>query len=131
MLDLQQLVNNLNEVSRQQRSRTQLTLGGMIETLQGMHGDTIVQGIDVDAGSYRGYYSDLAFEPSNTGTTVKALLEVCIASNGKTFDGYKGGDFLMADDTPVWLSKYGTTGDKLMSISTDGVVETEDDTVPF
>lgn len=66
--------------------------------------------------SYRGYYSDLAikFAPIdryNTNVmTCKEFtnkLKECI---GKEFTGYKGGEFTMSEDTPVWVANYGNSG---------------------
>jgi hypothetical protein len=61
--------------------------------------------------SYRGYYDQLAFElDSFRGTrtrTVKDALEEAESALGRTFEGYKGGEYVMKRDTPVWLSNYG------------------------
>jgi len=58
------------------------------------------------AMSYRGYYEDLAFEPEEN-VTVGVSLKRAKAALGKTFTGYKGGDFEMTEWTTVWLSRYG------------------------
>lgn len=39
--------------------------------------------------------------------TVGEWIEVLKQAIGKTFTGYKGGDFLMGKNTPVWLAEYG------------------------
>ena len=61
--------------------------------------------------SYRGYYKDLAFggtcEPAYT--TVGEVLEACKAAEGKTFTGWKGGDFIMDEYTDLWQSPEGTS----------------------
>lgn len=38
------------------------------------------------------------------------FLAMLRAAVGQTFQGYKGGDFTMAEDTPVWVANYGDTG---------------------
>lgn len=41
--------------------------------------------------------------------TAKQFLEVLKKSLGKVFTGYKGGDFVMGKNTPVWVANYGTS----------------------
>lgn len=60
--------------------------------------------------SYRGYYDELAFEPV-TNTTVGAMLEAAKSALNQTFQGYKGGDYVMDEWTPVWLAQYGHCGE--------------------
>lgn len=59
--------------------------------------------------SYRGYYDHLAMSWSNRGErpTVAKLLDDLRDADGHVFTGYKGGDFRMHRDTPVWVSNYG------------------------
>lgn len=58
--------------------------------------------------SYRGNYHDLAIEPVNTSyaRTVADLLGCLIAADGQTYEGYKGGDYLMHRQTAVAVSQY-------------------------
>jgi hypothetical protein len=61
--------------------------------------------------SYRGYYEDLAIGFSNnTDCTVAQLIAMLEAANGKTFTGWKGGQFTMDDDTAMWAANPGRTG---------------------
>jgi hypothetical protein len=60
--------------------------------------------------SYRGYYQDLAFEPASN-TTVGAMLTAAKDSLGRTFTGYKGGDYTMSEYTDIWLAEWGSTGE--------------------
>lgn len=58
--------------------------------------------------SYRGYYSELAVNRALTTIRImRATLEDAI---GQTFQGYKGGDYTMTNDTGVWRADYGVTG---------------------
>jgi hypothetical protein len=41
--------------------------------------------------------------------TVVEWIEILKEAQGKTFTGYKGGDFLMGKNTPVWLAEYGNS----------------------
>jgi hypothetical protein len=77
--------------------------------------------------SYRGYYSDLSFEKSDSKVMVKDLLEICKSTLNQTFTGYKGGDNVMGKDTPLWLADYGCTGDKIMNYTIEGGLVTEKD----
>ena len=58
--------------------------------------------------SYRGYYDNLAFEPEQE-VSVKQMLKDAEYALNNTFQGYKGGDFTMTKDTPVWLAYYGAS----------------------
>ena len=55
--------------------------------------------------SYRGYYEHLVIVPAGSimDNTVKSFLNKCKDCVGKTFTGYKGGDFRMGRKTPVWI----------------------------
>jgi hypothetical protein len=61
--------------------------------------------------------------------TACALLSECRAAMGRVFCGYKGGDFLMGETTPIWLADYGHCGRKLVAIRPGGEIEmaTEED----
>lgn len=58
--------------------------------------------------SYRGNYYDLAIEPVNTSyeRTVGDLLGCLVAADGQTYEGYKGGEYLMHRETSVAVSQY-------------------------
>jgi hypothetical protein len=60
--------------------------------------------------SYRGYYDELAFDPVEE-TTFGDMLQHARSALGKTFTGYKGGDFKMTGDTRCWIAPYGRTTD--------------------
>lgn len=57
--------------------------------------------------SWRGIYAHLAIDLQPETITVGELLERASAAKGETFQGYKGGDYTMDGDTPVWCSEYG------------------------
>ena len=64
--------------------------------------------------SYRGYYDHLAlgycfddFIHDDCQVTVEMLVRLLNDAIGRTFTGYKGGDFTMGPRTPVWLANYG------------------------
>lgn len=59
-----------------------------------------------DAHSYRGYYDQLAVEPTE-GTKIEDMIETLENAVGESFTGYKGGSFLMYGSEKVYLSFYG------------------------
>lgn len=65
-----------------------------------------------DPHSYRGDYSELAFEPKEH-TTVGAMLVAARSALGATFQGYKGGDYRMDEWTHCWLAQYGCSGETI------------------
>lgn len=63
--------------------------------------------------SYRGYYDQLAlgYTNSNSDTlTVGDLKKMLEDSIGKTYTGYKGGEYTMDDTTCVWVANSGEAG---------------------
>jgi len=45
---------------------------------------------------------------------------------GKVYEGYKGGDYVMGANTPLWIGEYGSAGGiKLIAIHSDGSMKTE------
>lgn len=44
------------------------------------------------------------------------------------FEGYRGGDYTMYMDTPVWIANYSCTGVKIANILDNGTIETKEDT---
>lgn len=51
--------------------------------------------------SWRGVYSQVAFEVLDSPMSREGILEVINEAYTKTFTGYKGGSFTYDDDTPV------------------------------
>ena len=60
--------------------------------------------------SYRGHYGQLAFETVQGLQPIEDAIQVVQSAIGKTFHGYKGGTYVMLDDTHVWFARYGDTG---------------------
>lgn len=105
----------------------QLTLGNFISCLSKIKETEVDQesisvqfdfgsAIPTTLGSWRGSYDELALGYELTGysgegdygsMTVDKLLEELEGAIGKTFTGWKGGDFVMSKDTPIWVSNTG------------------------
>jgi hypothetical protein len=122
---MQQYINDmLVKMQEIRKDSIQFSLGDIIERLKELPQDIpILLG---EAESYRGYYTDLSFNPLDEPRTVKEALKEAEKANGSTFEGYKGGDFTMARDTPVWFSHYGDTGTAIIGITDEGEIEVAD-----
>ena len=77
--------------------------------------------IPTDLDSWRGSYDELALGYELTGYDRKndahfieckadKLLEELKSAIGKTFTGWKGGDFIMDENTPIWVANSGNSG---------------------
>ncbi len=62
--------------------------------------------------SYRGYYSELAFEPA-LNVTVGSMLAAARSAKGATHQGWKGGDYAMDGYTECWLAERGSCGESI------------------
>ena len=64
--------------------------------------------------SYRGYYDQLALGYKENSfqqeLKISQVLEYCEKAIGKTFTGWKGGEYVMDEDTPLWVANSGETG---------------------
>jgi len=101
------------------RAATQLTLGGLIKQLETFAVERKIKGLG-DPISYRGYYDDLAFETSDTEISIAEALKMARGCMGKVFEGYKSGEFLMGERTPVWSADYGSCGSRIMGLNAEG-----------
>jgi hypothetical protein len=123
-MDMQGYIDALSDGWKKDRSKYHLTLGALHAALQEANPDALVL---LDGGetspdephSYRGYYSDLAFERVQPLRKVSQLLVEVADALGATFEGYKGGDFTMDSETPLWVSSYGSSsGIAMMAVTT-------------
>jgi len=126
MNQLQAMVDGMNAQWQKERATSQMTLGKLIAMLESMPADKEIFGLS-NPHSYRGYYCDLAFERQAGEVKAGDLLTECRAAMGKVFEGYKGGDFIMGESTPVWVAQYGDCGKRLMALNPDGTIETAED----
>jgi len=125
-LNLQDLVDGMNARMQRERAGSQLTLGHLIEKLEAMPDGAVVPNLK-KAHSYRGYYVDLAFERGDGTRPAAELLAECRASMGKMFEGYKGGEFVMGELTPVWVAEYGCSGQRIIAIGSGNNLELAED----
>lgn len=113
---LQAMINGMNAAWQKERQKTQMTLGAFIKALEYLHPERKIVGVG-EPMSYRGYYVDLAFEPTTELRTVAHVLASARSAMGKVFEGYKGGDFMMGESTPLWSATYGSCGLKILSLN--------------
>ena len=66
--------------------------------------------------SWRGSYSEAAFEPAKN-TTFGEMLKHAKALRGTHQTGYKGGEFLMHGDVEVHMAPYGECGEPITSFN--------------
>lgn len=119
-MSLQDTFDAWTREMQRKRAETQMTLGKLIKNLEEMPEDACVVNL-VKPHSYRGYYIDIAFSVEGT-TTAANLLKTCNSVMGREFCGYKGGEFLMGENTPVWISNYGHCGDRLLELRAEGEI---------
>jgi len=103
-----------------------MTLGELIEFLEARDPERAVPVGFAKPHSYRGYYSELAFEPAKD-VTVGSMLSCARDSLGHTFTGYKGGEYKMGEYTDVYLANYGDTGEGIGPVLLSFMVGEEGD----
>jgi hypothetical protein len=123
------LQEGLNKFLKESRKKTlsendQLTLGELIEKIESIvkyqkdreeEADVVYDFeylFPTSIDSWRGSYDELALDWSSDGDRMKVssflkMIKECI---GKTFVGWKGGDFIMDKDTPIWIANSGNAG---------------------
>ena len=124
-MDFQQQFDALAAHVREQRSAYHLTLGELIDALADVD-DQVPVVVDRGGGvgrlvSYRGYYADLAFVPIADEASTATVRTAIVGAVGATFEGYKGGDFLMDRDAPLWIAADGdVTGIAVVGVDVIG-----------
>lgn len=87
-----------------------MTLGDLIKFLESLPPEAVVPfGFGEGAHSYRGYYEDVAFTPKQNAR-ICDMSAVAMSALGKTFQGWKGGDFEMNEYTDCWIAERGECG---------------------
>ena len=131
MNNIKLLLEAFSSGARNSRGNYHITLKRLIITLNTVESNenSLVKVEDYHSGftlgyphkphSYRGYYSDLAFEISDFKLTSKDFLDRCICCLDKEFEGYKGGLYKMDEDTPLWIADYGSCGKALIKTKID------------
>ena len=125
-MNLQQYLDSVSKSRRTAilEQNDQLTLGQLIKKIQVIadiqaeREDEATVRYDFEylfpnaADSWRGDYSELALNYNVDGEEMKvseflSMLKECV---GKSFSGWKGGEYRMTEDTPVWVANPGKSG---------------------
>lgn len=69
--------------------------------------------------SYRGHYDHLAIGGQDGPRKASSFLEELRSCLGKEFKGYKGGEFIMNKNTPIWVADYSCCGEGVLGIQVD------------
>lgn len=101
-----------------------MTLGQLIDTLERHPPDNILSIeplglIPSYLDSYRGDYCDLSIgftDDMEPRVLVVEFLPKLKAAVGAIFTGYKGGEYVMSADTPIWIAQYGKCGLPVTSV---------------
>ena len=110
---MQSILTNAVNKMRQEKFKTssQLSLGEIILKMEIIKNKDLPVLFDnkkyhpTGIDSWRGSYNELSLQYENEGNPMLAgdFLKLLIETIGKTFEGYKGGDFLMGKTTPERL----------------------------
>jgi len=92
-----------------------LTLGRLIDALTEADPKKVLKKGFKKPHSWRGIYEELAFEPAEN-VTVGEMLASAQEAVGKSFQGWKGGEFTMTRETEVHVSFEGESYDYLGDI---------------
>lgn len=134
-MTLQEQINNYRYARRKEtlKKSDQLTLGKLISKIEPIVANqkAIIKKYDKEAfvqydfeylfpteiDSWRGSYNELALnytsediKPKAKPFTVTKFLKMLKDTIGKEFTGYKGGEYIMEEDTPIWVANYGNSG---------------------
>ena len=124
-MNFQALIDGISAQMMDARAESQMTLGDLIECIGKLPAGQMIDGLH-SPHSYRGYYSDLAFE-SGDKRTVQETMQMLRDCMGKQFTGWKGGEYHMHAGTPCWVACEGCCGQKIAAIDSAGVLALEDD----
>lgn len=87
-----------------------MNLGKLIAELEKLPADLIVTDGFGKPMSYRGYYEQCAFEPEPRAR-IGDMLHHAKSAMGRTFKGYKSGEYTFHAYTDCWVSPYGKSDD--------------------
>lgn len=98
----------------------QMTLGALADALAALPAAKRIPSL-INPDSYRGFYEHIAFEegPPAPASDVAAAVRWEI---GADYEGWKGGTYRMAADTPVHIARRGEPGRAIMGLDAEGRV---------
>lgn len=117
-MDTIQAIINLTNEKNKYKSGAEYNIGRLVEDLQKCDQEKQVRINCPDSteyvypcyySSWRGSYCELGLTFSNSSIKVMQFLEMTKSTIGETFTGYKGGDFLMDEYTPIHIAQEGNS----------------------
>lgn len=109
----EEIVASMHAISKITDAEKTMTLGQLIREIEKAKPDGMVsfgfgRCVPTILRSSRGTYSQLAIGYAVYGSVrVSDFLSHLRGAIGGTFDGYKGGEYVMDADTPVWVDNWG------------------------
>ena len=87
-----------------------------LESLSESDPEAVVVGLTGMVESYRGYYDRPATPPSTEEHLASRLAEQYSRQVGGTMHGYKGGEYSVQGDVPVYYAEWGSTGPNIIGL---------------
>ena len=126
-MDVQEYLDNAMKAARAETlaNSDQLTLGELILKLEAVPKPSDESSVDAQEvvfdfeylhptgiDSWRGSYCELAISFDSDGAPMKLseFISLLKSAIGKTYKGYKGGEYTMSKHTPIWVANYGNSG---------------------
>lgn len=120
MNDIQGLFDMMGNIARDTRKEYHICLGDFLDILRMADPEELIP--LANPHSYRGYYSDLALEPvDDEPIKIWQLINQLSDVIDTELTGWKGGEFLMSADTPIWVAPEGTTGAALVGFNPETI----------
>ena len=91
-----------------------MTLSKLIEWLEQQEQELVVKDGFSTPHSDRGDYSELAFSPEPEAQ-IGEMLKHAKSALGTTFQGWKGGNYMMEEFTSVYIGELGESGEEITS----------------
>lgn len=108
-------------------NQKQMTLGELIDKLDEFPLQKLISFVKTEycvetyypcgTSSYRGYCDEIAVKYSSSAIDVGTFQRLLRQALYKTFSGYKGGEYKMTLDTPVWAAKDSSNCSNLAIVS--------------
>jgi hypothetical protein len=121
MFDIHTLISTMTGAADETRKGYHASVGDLIDHLRSLPVDQPILELRAGLSSYRGYYTDVAIvnRPGTVydrdgdiegidvdwGTTAGVRADAIESIIGKYFTGYKGGDYKIARDKPLWYAE--------------------------
>lgn len=117
-MDIQRMFDSICAATREARKPYHLSLGALHDLCARYPEANVIvdgeRGLGSE-GSYRGYYEDISFQPTETPTPASGVLNACKRGLSNTYHGYKGGEYRYDRNTPTWLAFHGSCGPAIVS----------------